>query len=428
MKSGDYSISRDDEYHRDEFAEIVDRRFSQRTFASHAALVAKEAVDGCKMWTDYQGQPFDPSSTSLVEGMWDHEHCSVCLFKIKDGHTYWENRDRIKLLCDPATKRAFGLTYVADDKSRGSGWYHGFHFSSSRRGCMRISGRHSITRAQNDFESQFRRDHIKRDHNSGRLPVEFHLTWVSALSWLCVAAIDAGLFSPDHLVCGFSRRIGRWLSLFSRAFHRPAHQPRRRSILWKHPGSHAGIRRFVRCQSIYSLGADRRVRVTPADFVAVRLYHAMVAAAVARRPPPFGRDVWLLSNRCGACNSPYDCRQRGPKTSGLTVDRRQSARFPQQNFRVDLRSLPGPRDHIYQMDYVNTPWSRPQVLITAVVFLAMAAFVASLTVLSLAPAARRKYSCWHLEMTAPPTARSYTLLRLDPVPGSRAWRSVGPQG
>jgi hypothetical protein len=100
MKSGDYSISRDDEYYRNEFAEITDRQFSQRTFSSHAALVAKEPVNGHQVWSDYHGEPYDTSKYDLVEGMWDHEHCSVCLFSIKDGYTYWENRDRIKLLCD----------------------------------------------------------------------------------------------------------------------------------------------------------------------------------------------------------------------------------------------------------------------------------------------------------------------------------------
>jgi len=99
MKSGDYSISRDDAYYANAFAEIGDRHFEQRTFSSRPALVAKEPVNGQRMWRDYHGEPYDSSKFDLVEGMWDHDHCSVCWFSIKDGHTYWENHKRIKL-CD----------------------------------------------------------------------------------------------------------------------------------------------------------------------------------------------------------------------------------------------------------------------------------------------------------------------------------------
>jgi hypothetical protein len=74
--------------------------FVQRTFSSHAALVAREPVNGHRMSRDYHGEPYDASKFELVEGKWDHEHCSVCWFTINDGHTYWENGNRIKLLCD----------------------------------------------------------------------------------------------------------------------------------------------------------------------------------------------------------------------------------------------------------------------------------------------------------------------------------------
>jgi hypothetical protein len=100
MKSGDYSLSRDDEYYREAFSGIRDRNFEQRTFSLRPALVAKEQVNGHRMWRDYHGEPYDTSKFDLVEGMWDHEHCSVCSFTIKDGCTYWENAERIKLLCD----------------------------------------------------------------------------------------------------------------------------------------------------------------------------------------------------------------------------------------------------------------------------------------------------------------------------------------
>jgi hypothetical protein len=100
MKSGDYSISRDVEHYRKAFAEIRDRQFEQRTFSSRPALVPKEPVNGHRMWKDYHGEPYDTSKFDLVEGMWDHDHCSVCWFSIKDGYTYWENAGRIELLCD----------------------------------------------------------------------------------------------------------------------------------------------------------------------------------------------------------------------------------------------------------------------------------------------------------------------------------------
>jgi hypothetical protein len=96
MKSGDFCISRDDEYHRKEFGEIEDREFMQHTFSSTPALVANDG----HTWQEYTGQAFDSSKFHIVEGMWDHEHCSVCFFTIKDGYTYWENRNRIKILCD----------------------------------------------------------------------------------------------------------------------------------------------------------------------------------------------------------------------------------------------------------------------------------------------------------------------------------------
>jgi hypothetical protein len=41
----------------------------------------------------YHGQRFDPSQFQLVEGGWDHEHCSVCSAKIVEGDRYWPNTD-----------------------------------------------------------------------------------------------------------------------------------------------------------------------------------------------------------------------------------------------------------------------------------------------------------------------------------------------
>jgi hypothetical protein len=46
MKSGDFTVSRDDHYHRQQFANIIDPAFVPRTFFSHAALAAKQPVRG----------------------------------------------------------------------------------------------------------------------------------------------------------------------------------------------------------------------------------------------------------------------------------------------------------------------------------------------------------------------------------------------
>jgi hypothetical protein len=99
MKSGDLSASNDACF-REAFAGIRDPNFVQRTFLTRPALIAKEPVNGHRMSKDYHGGPYDQSKFDLVEGVWDHDHCSVCWFKIRDGHTYWENGRRIKLLCD----------------------------------------------------------------------------------------------------------------------------------------------------------------------------------------------------------------------------------------------------------------------------------------------------------------------------------------
>jgi len=100
MKSGDFSMTRDDERHRKWFSKIKDKDFEQRTFSTRPALVAKEPVNGHRMWREYDGGPYDELKFDLVKGMWDHEHCCICFFKIKDGFTYWQNARRINLLCD----------------------------------------------------------------------------------------------------------------------------------------------------------------------------------------------------------------------------------------------------------------------------------------------------------------------------------------
>ena len=100
MKSGDFTISRDDSSYQNEFAAIGDRTFRQRTFHNSPALVTRDTANGIRQWIEYKGSSYDPATSHVVEGMWDHEHCSICFFSILDGMTYWENSNRIKLLCD----------------------------------------------------------------------------------------------------------------------------------------------------------------------------------------------------------------------------------------------------------------------------------------------------------------------------------------
>jgi hypothetical protein len=94
MKSGDYTDPRDSEYYRKAFSEIQDRLFEQLTFWQRPALVSKDK----RLITEYKGQPYNKEEFDLVEGMWEHEHCEVCWFKIMPGHTYWKN-SRMQL-CD----------------------------------------------------------------------------------------------------------------------------------------------------------------------------------------------------------------------------------------------------------------------------------------------------------------------------------------
>jgi len=100
MKSGDFSTPRDDAYYRQEFAKIADAHFECRTFSTRPALVSKDLVNGHRVTKDYHGEPYDLAAFDLVGRAWDHEHCSVCYFSIRNGHSYWENGKRIVLLCD----------------------------------------------------------------------------------------------------------------------------------------------------------------------------------------------------------------------------------------------------------------------------------------------------------------------------------------
>jgi hypothetical protein len=99
-KSGDSSIDRSNIYYRGRWEETIDKVFTQTVFLSYPALVNKELVNGHRPWKPYYGEEYDKEKYDLIEDMWDHEHCSICNFKISEGNTYWINKDRIRLLCD----------------------------------------------------------------------------------------------------------------------------------------------------------------------------------------------------------------------------------------------------------------------------------------------------------------------------------------
>ena len=99
-RTGESYIDRSDKYYKRTWDEIVDKTFSQSIFHSYPALVCKELVNGHRMWKPYDGKEYDKDKYDLVKDIWDHEHCSICNFKILDGHTYWFNKKRIRILCD----------------------------------------------------------------------------------------------------------------------------------------------------------------------------------------------------------------------------------------------------------------------------------------------------------------------------------------
>lgn len=99
-RSGELDQDRNHESYKRTWDEIIDKKFTQTIFHSYPALVCKELVNGQRMWKPYNGEPYDQDKYELVKDMWDHEHCSICGFKILDNHTYWFNERRVRLLCD----------------------------------------------------------------------------------------------------------------------------------------------------------------------------------------------------------------------------------------------------------------------------------------------------------------------------------------
>jgi hypothetical protein len=100
MKSGDFSQEVSGPHFQEAIRDIHNHDFVQLTFHPKPGLIAKAPVHKHRMWKEYKGQAYDPAEYDKVDGYWDHEHCGICWFKILDGHTYWANKDAVKLLCD----------------------------------------------------------------------------------------------------------------------------------------------------------------------------------------------------------------------------------------------------------------------------------------------------------------------------------------
>jgi hypothetical protein len=99
-RSGDPAIDRKNNYYTKVWEETIDKTFAQLVFFPFPALMNKELVNGNRNWKPYYGGEYDKEKFDLVKDMWDHEHCSICNFKITEGNTYWSNTNRIRLLCD----------------------------------------------------------------------------------------------------------------------------------------------------------------------------------------------------------------------------------------------------------------------------------------------------------------------------------------
>ena len=99
-RSGDPTIDRNDGYYRCTWEETINKTFAQILFFPYPSLVHRELVNGHRSWKPYYGGEYDNEKYDLVKDMWDHEHCSICKFKITEGNTYWYNEGRIRLLCD----------------------------------------------------------------------------------------------------------------------------------------------------------------------------------------------------------------------------------------------------------------------------------------------------------------------------------------
>ena len=74
------------------------RDFVLRTFNSSPAMVKKEPVNGHRMWTQFDPERYTKEEWDIVEGMWNHEECSICLIHIDEADPYWVSSEN-HILC-----------------------------------------------------------------------------------------------------------------------------------------------------------------------------------------------------------------------------------------------------------------------------------------------------------------------------------------
>jgi hypothetical protein len=94
----DYTGIHGNELYAAAFARIGSRQFTRRIFSPAPGLVQNQAC-GSVFVKPYRGRKYDPEKWKLVEGAWDHEHCTVCGFTIVDGHSLWDTGEG-RCLCD----------------------------------------------------------------------------------------------------------------------------------------------------------------------------------------------------------------------------------------------------------------------------------------------------------------------------------------
>ena len=143
-RSGDPAIDRNAAYYRRTWKETIDKTFRQTVFHPCPALVQKELVNGHRMWQPYEDGDYDKAKYDVVEDMWDHEHCSICNFRIIAGHTYWLNERRVRLLCDECYDHFTSHTETGEVKSSSFDFPETYHEAQGRQPACGAARRESV--------------------------------------------------------------------------------------------------------------------------------------------------------------------------------------------------------------------------------------------------------------------------------------------
>ena len=84
----------------DEMNEVIGRTGSSRWYPVEGGHIVRVL---------YEGGPFNPERFKLVEGGWDHEHCSRCGATIEPMTLCWVTRDGPFVLLD---ERCYGQVFL----------------------------------------------------------------------------------------------------------------------------------------------------------------------------------------------------------------------------------------------------------------------------------------------------------------------------